>query len=169
MPDRSAIDDFRTSLKGHLVLPEDADYDEVRAVWNGMIDRRPALIARCQDADDVVSAVNFARDQGLRVSVRCGGHSVAGKSVCDDGLMIDLSQMNSVTVDPEAKTARVDGGVCRQSGATEGHQGEVRSGQLLQRQPEHRAGRTLKLTTPGTEATWIRWQERELPPTRRES
>ena len=110
MLDRAAIDDFRTSLKGQLVLPGDGDYDEVRAVWNGMIDRRPALIARCQDADDVVSAVNFARHQDLRVSVRCGGHSVAGKSVCDDGLMIDLSQMNTVTVDPEARTARVDGG-----------------------------------------------------------
>lgn len=110
MLDRSAIDEFRSSLKGQLVLPADADYDEVRSVWNGMIDRRPALIARCLGADDVVRAVNFARDQGLPVSVRCGGHSVAGKSVCDDGLMIDLSQMNTVSVEPEARTARVDGG-----------------------------------------------------------
>ena len=110
MLDRSAIDDFRNSLKGLLVLPEDADYDEVRTVWNAMIDRRPALIARCLSADDVVNAVKFARAQELSVSVRCGGHSVAGKSVCDDGLMIDLSQMNSVTIDPEARTARVDGG-----------------------------------------------------------
>ena len=110
MLDRSAIDQFRQSLKGNLVLPEDADYDEVRAVWNGMIDRRPALIARSLVADDVVTAIKFARDQELPVSVRCGGHSVAGKSVCDDGLMIDLSQMNIVTIDPEARTARVDGG-----------------------------------------------------------
>ena len=110
MPDRSAIEQFRQSLSGQLVLPEDADYDDVRSIWNSMIDRRPGLIARCADADDVVSAVNFARDQRLNVSVRCGGHSVAGKSVCDDGLMIDLSTMTSVTVDPDARTARVEGG-----------------------------------------------------------
>jgi len=110
MLDRSTIEQFRHSFNGHLVLPEDADYDEVRTIWNGMINRRPALIARCRVADDVVTAVDFARNQDLRVSVRCGGHSVAGKSVCDDGLMIDLSQMNTVTIDPEARMARVDGG-----------------------------------------------------------
>ncbi|MGB6000537.1 MAG: FAD-dependent oxidoreductase, partial [Thermoanaerobaculia bacterium] len=110
MPDRSAFEEFRTSLNGHLVLPEDVDYDEVRAIWNGMIDRRPTLIARCQNADDVVTAVNFARNEGLSIAVRCGGHSVAGRSVCDNGLMIDLSLMNSVSVDPEAKTARIEGG-----------------------------------------------------------
>ena len=110
MLDRSVIEQFRVSLNGHLVLPEDADYDEVRRIWNGMIDRRPTLIARCQNANDVVSAVHFARDQGLSIAVRCGGHSVAGKSVCDGGLMIDLSPMNGVTVDPEARTARIEGG-----------------------------------------------------------
>jgi len=110
MLDRAAIEQFRQSLNGQLVLPENADYDEVRSIWNGMIDRRPRLIARCVDADDVVEAVNFARDQKLDVSVRCGGHSVAGKSVCDDGLMIDLSPMNTVTVDSETGTARVEGG-----------------------------------------------------------
>ncbi len=110
MPDPSAIDQFRQSLTGPLLAPDDGDYDEVRAVWNGMIDRRPALIARCADEDDVVAAVNFARDHELLVSVRCGGHSVAGKSVCDSGLMIDLSAMNAVTIDPDAKTARVEGG-----------------------------------------------------------
>jgi hypothetical protein len=87
MPDVSAIEQFRNSLNGQLVLPEDTDFDEVRAIWNGMIDRRPSLIARCADAADVVTAVNFARDQGLSISVRCGGHSVAGKSLCDDGLV----------------------------------------------------------------------------------
>jgi len=110
MLDRSAIDEFRRSLSGSLLLPENADYDEVRSIWNGMIDRRPALIARCLLADDVVTAVRFARAQELGVSVRCGGHSVSGKSVCDAGLMIDLSQMNTVSIDPEAKTARVEGG-----------------------------------------------------------
>jgi FAD/FMN-containing dehydrogenase len=110
MSHRSPIDQLRESLKGDLVLPDDADYDQVRAVWNGMIDRRPALIARCVDADDVVASVNFAREQNALVSVRCGGHGVAGKAVVDDGLMIDLSPMNDVSVDVRGRRARVEGG-----------------------------------------------------------
>ncbi len=110
MPDASTIEKFRESLTGGLILPGDADYDEARRVWNGMIDRRPAMIARCADAADVATAVDFARDHDLTVSIRCGGHGVAGKAVCDDGLMIDLSQMDAVSVDVDARTARIEGG-----------------------------------------------------------
>jgi FAD/FMN-containing dehydrogenase len=110
VPDTSAVEQLRESLTGSLVLPDDAEYDEARSVWNGMIDRRPALIGRCADAGDVVACVDFARAQDLPVSVRCGGHGVSGKAICDDGLVIDLSQMSSVTVDVEAKTARIEGG-----------------------------------------------------------
>ncbi|WP_339106160.1 FAD-binding oxidoreductase [Haloterrigena salinisoli] len=90
----------------------DADYDDARSVWNGMIDRHPALIARCRGVGDVISAVDFAREYDLLVAVRGGGHNVAGTAVCDDGLVIDLSEMRGVWVDPDARTARV------QSGAT---------------------------------------------------
>jgi FAD/FMN-containing dehydrogenase len=110
MIDASVLEQFAASLRGQLVQPHDANYDEVRAVWNGMVDRRPALIARCETEDDVVVSVNFARAHDLLVSIRGGGHGVAGKSVCDDGLMIDMSLMNSVAVDPAAKTATVQAG-----------------------------------------------------------
>ena len=110
MPDGATVDRFSDSLRGRLIRPEDRDYDEARAVWNGMVDRRPALIARCTGTADVILAVNFAREHNLLVSVKGGGHSVAGKSVCDDGLMIDLSEIKGVRVDPEARRARVGGG-----------------------------------------------------------
>jgi FAD/FMN-containing dehydrogenase len=108
--DVSAIEVFRSSFNGRVLSPDHEDYDAARAVWNGMIDRRPALIAFCADTDDVIAAVRFADDQGLRVTARCGGHSVAGKAVCDDGLVIDLSAMNGVSVDVEGRTAIVQGG-----------------------------------------------------------
>lgn len=97
-------------LRGPLVLPGDDDYDEVRAVYNGMIDRRPAAIVRCRDTVDVVAAVGFAREQGLDVAVRGGGHNAGGLGVWDDALVVDLSLMRSVRVDPTAATVRVDGG-----------------------------------------------------------
>jgi len=97
-------------LRGRLVRPADADYEAVRQVWNGMVDRRPALIARCTGAADVIAAVRFARGQGLPIAVRGGGHNVAGSGVCDGGLVIDLSPMNGVRVDPEAGTVRAGGG-----------------------------------------------------------
>ncbi len=97
-------------LDGALIRPDDADYDEVRAVWNGMIDRRPGAIARCANINDVMAAVDFAREHGLLVSVRGGGHHIAGTAVCDDGLMIDLSAMRAVSVDPDRRTALVEGG-----------------------------------------------------------
>ena len=107
---RLDVDDFRASLRGQLLLPNSAGYDDARKIWNGMFDRKPALIARCAGAADVVQSVNFARDHGLLLAVRGGGHSLSGQSVCDNGLMIDLSQMNSVRIDPARRTARVEPG-----------------------------------------------------------
>jgi FAD/FMN-containing dehydrogenase len=102
--------DLRGALRGTLLTASDAGYDQARRIWNGVYDRRPALIARCTGAADVVQAVNFARANDVLVAVRGGGHSFSGQSVCDGGLMIDLSSMRSVRVDPVARTARVDGG-----------------------------------------------------------
>ncbi len=104
------VEELRTQLRGELVLPGDAHYDKARTVWNAAIDKRPAMIARCADASDVVEAVKFARRQDILVSVRCGGHNIAGKAVAENGLMIDLTPMCDVRVDPENKTAVVGGG-----------------------------------------------------------
>jgi FAD/FMN-containing dehydrogenase len=103
-------DELAAQFRGTLLRPGDDDYDEARKVWNGMIDRRPAMIARCAGAADVIAAVRFARDTALPVAVRSGGHSASGHSVCDDGLVIDLSAMRSIRVDPEARTARAEAG-----------------------------------------------------------
>lgn len=108
--DDALIDKFGSGLRGELLRPDDHDYDSVRRVWNGMIDKRPALIVRCAGTSDVVDAVTFARDHHLLVSVRGGGHNIAGKSVCEGGLMVDLSRMNGVRVDGAHRTARVEGG-----------------------------------------------------------
>ncbi|HSM56556.1 MAG TPA: FAD-dependent oxidoreductase [Candidatus Sulfomarinibacteraceae bacterium] len=97
------------ALQGQLLRPGDAAYEEARQVWNGMIDRRPALIARCETVDDVVAAVNAAREHRLLLSVRGGAHSVAGHGVNDGGLVIDLSPMDQVTVDPERRVVRAQG------------------------------------------------------------
>jgi hypothetical protein len=107
----SQIETFDVFLSGTLVRRGDDDYDEHRAIWNGMIDKKPSLIARCADVEDVVEAVNFAHRHDLLSAVRGGGHNVAGTALCDDGLVIDLSLMNEVVVDPEARTARAQGGV----------------------------------------------------------
>ena len=106
----SIIQDFKTRLQGVLLRSSDAGYDEARRVWNAMIDKRPALIARCVGAADVVSCVNFAREHNLLVSVRGGGHHAAGFGVCDGGLMIDLSPMKGIRVDPARKTVQAQGG-----------------------------------------------------------
>lgn len=98
-------------FRGQLLGPQDDGYESARKVWNAMIDRHPALIARCVGAADVIAAVDFARERELVVSVRGGGHSVAGAAVCDGGLMIDLSPMKSVRVDPASRTARAEPGV----------------------------------------------------------
>ena len=105
------MESLRARFRGALLRSGEEGFEEARRVWNGAIDRRPALIARCAGADDVVEALRFARERELLVSVRGGGHSVAGYGVCDNGLMIDLSLMKSIEVDPEARVARAAGGV----------------------------------------------------------
>jgi FAD/FMN-containing dehydrogenase len=105
------IESFRTSLRGRSFCPGDSGYDAARAVFNGMIDRRPAIIARCAGAGDVIACVRFAREHDLLVSVRGGGHSIAGKAVCDGGLMIDLSGMKGSRVDPASRTVRAEPGL----------------------------------------------------------
>ncbi len=101
---------LRNELRGELLAPGSAAYDAARVVWNGMIDRRPALIARCRNAADVVASVNHARTHGLAIAVRGGGHNVAGYAVCDGGLMIDMSPMNAVRITPGLDRAYVEGG-----------------------------------------------------------
>jgi FAD/FMN-containing dehydrogenase len=97
-------------IRGDILEPGDAGYDQARRVWNATVDRRPSAIVRCRGTADVIHAVNHARDHGLLLAVRCGGHSFAGKSVCDDGLVIDLSPMRGVWVSPDGTTARAQGG-----------------------------------------------------------
>src|SRR5688572_17920135 len=102
--DDETINAFSASVGGQLLRPGDDGYDAARRIFNGMIDRYPALIARCQTTGDVSKAVRFAREHGLVVSVRGGGHNVAGNAVCDGGLMIDLSLMTGIRVDPATRT-----------------------------------------------------------------
>lgn len=108
--DENTVRDFRSRMRGDVLLPGNEGYDETRRVWNGMFDRRPAIIARCTGAADVILAVNFARDSGLDIAVRGGGHSLPGLSVCDGGMMLDLSLMKGVRVDPVKRTVRAGGG-----------------------------------------------------------
>jgi FAD/FMN-containing dehydrogenase len=107
---KSEIEPLANALRGRVILPEDVEYDESRAVWNGMIDRRPALVARCQGTADVMAAVNFARENDLPVTIKAGGHNVAGRAIGDDSLVIDLSAMKGVRVEPRARSARVEAG-----------------------------------------------------------
>ena len=109
--DDGEIAALRRGFGGAVILAEDADYDAARRVWNGNVDRRPALIARCADADDVARAVDFARSHGLLLSVRGGGHSAPGYGVNDGGMVLDLTLMKAITVDPARRTARVQGGL----------------------------------------------------------
>jgi FAD/FMN-containing dehydrogenase len=109
--DPAAFADLARAFDGELIRPRDPTYDEQRKIWNGAIDRFPALIARCQGVDDVISAVAFGRETGLPVAVRGGGHSFPGLSVIDGGLVIDLGLMNAIRVDPEARIARAGAGV----------------------------------------------------------
>src|SRR6187401_2092166 len=105
-----AVATFQQTLRGRLVRPTDADYDAVRALYNGMIDKRPRLIARAVDAADVIVAVNFAREHDLLLAIRGGGHNGPGLGSCDDGLVIDLSEMKSVRVNPLTRIVRVEPG-----------------------------------------------------------
>ena len=102
---------LQLQLRGSLCLADEAGYDEARTVWNAMIDRRPAAVVRCHGASDVMRAVRLARDNGLLLAVRGGGHNISGNAVCEGGLLIDLSPMRSVRVDPKTRSARVEPGV----------------------------------------------------------
>lgn len=101
---------MKNAVHGAVILPGDPNYDEERAIWNAMIDRRPAVIVQCADANDVAQALAFAREQGLEISIRGAGHNIAGNSLCDDGLLIDLSNMKHVRVDAEKRRAYVEPG-----------------------------------------------------------
>ena len=111
---KSAIEETFSSLKsrfrGDLLRPQDEEYERARAIWNAMADRTPALIARCADVADVQAAVRVAAAAGVLTAVRCGGHSLAGFSTCRDGLVINLSRMRQISVDPENRRARFAGG-----------------------------------------------------------
>lgn len=104
------IDAFKGKFRGEVVSPGDEAYDDARKIWNAMIDKHPALIVRCTTTSDVVLAVNFARDNGLLLAVRGGGHNIAGSAMCDDGIVIDLSQMKAASVDPAARRVTIAGG-----------------------------------------------------------
>lgn len=110
MPIRPALAAFRDRFRGQLVLPGDPGYDRARAVWNATADGHPAVVARCAGVQDVVAAVRFARDQELLVAVRGGGHSYPGFSTCDGGVVVDLSPMAEIRVDPRPRVATAAGG-----------------------------------------------------------
>ena len=105
-----SLDQLRAQFRGQIIQPGDTDYDSARKVYNGMIDKRPRLIARCVDVADVIAAVNYGRESGLLTAIRGGGHNGGGLGICEDGLVIDLSRMRGVRVDPAARTVRVEGG-----------------------------------------------------------
>src|SRR6202162_1531671 len=105
-----ASNKLRESRRGAVIGRGEADYDDARSLYNGMIDKRPRLIARCVDVADVIAAVNFGREHGMLIAIRGGGHNGPGLGSCDDGLVIDLSMMKGVRVDPASRTARVAAG-----------------------------------------------------------
>ena len=110
MLSEDSLKEFKSNLRGSVIEPGDKDYDEARKVYNGMIHKRPGLIARCVDVADVIQSVNFARDQDLLLAIRSGGHNAGGLGICDDGLVIDLAPMKYTRVDPTARTVTVGGG-----------------------------------------------------------
>jgi FAD/FMN-containing dehydrogenase len=130
--DDATIEGLRSAVGGEVIAPEHAQYEEARKVWNGMVDAHPALLVRCASTADVAAAVNFGREHGLIVSVRGGAHSTPGYSTCDGGIVIDLQPMNGVVVDPEAATARVQGGAkwIDLDGATQEHGLAVTGGRV---------------------------------------
>jgi FAD/FMN-containing dehydrogenase len=109
-PDAAAIAGLRASFNGEIITPSDPGYDDARSLWNAMIDKKPAVIARCSGSEDVVSALGFAREHGLEVAVKGAGHNIAGSAMCDGGVVIDLSALQAVDVDPASMTARVESG-----------------------------------------------------------
>ena len=109
--DETVVERFGSGLRGELIRPGDAEYEEARQLWNGVIDKRPALAARVADEDDVIDSVNFARENDLLLAVRGGGHNVAGTASADGGLVLDLSAMKHIEVDPERRAVRAGAGV----------------------------------------------------------
>ena len=107
----AVVAELRESLRGELLYPSDAGYNEARSIWNAMFDKRPALIVRCAGVSDIISSVNFARTNSIPVAVRGGGHNVAGSGACDGGFMLDMSRLKSVRVDPVNRTARAEPGL----------------------------------------------------------
>src|SRR4051794_13392533 len=120
---RPELDDLRTRVSGTVTGPEDPGYDEARAIWNGMIDRRPWAVVRAAGVSDVAPTIGFAREHGLDLAVRGGGHNVAGNGTVDDGLVLDLADLHAVSVDQMAATVRVEGGATQAhvDAATEPH------------------------------------------------
>ena len=110
MLSKTEVEAFKSSLRGELILPEEKGYDQSRTIWNGMIDKYPAMVVKCAGPSDVIAAVNFAREHKLILAVKAGGHSFAGRSTCDGGLLIDLSNMKGIRVDPVLQTARAEAG-----------------------------------------------------------
>jgi FAD/FMN-containing dehydrogenase len=106
----ATVEAFRRRFCGKALLPDDAGYDSARRIWNASIDKHPGLVVRCSGPADVVRAVKFSRANNLLVAVKSGGHNVAGRALCDDGIVVDLSAMNRVSVDPELRTVRVQAG-----------------------------------------------------------
>jgi len=109
MPD---LNQLRAQFRGELIAPESSGYDSARQLWNGMIDKRPAAIARCYGVADVIASVRFAAENGMLLAIRGGGHNVAGLGMCDDGLVIDMTRMQGAYVDPSRRTIRAQAGMC---------------------------------------------------------
>jgi FAD/FMN-containing dehydrogenase len=106
-----SVAELAAAMRGRVVRPGDSDYDQARAIWNGAHDRYPALVAQCAGVADVIRAIEFARSEELRVAVRSGGHSIPGHSSVDGGIVVDLSPMQGIRVDPQRRTARAEAGV----------------------------------------------------------
>ena len=111
MDSTTPVESLRSRLRGEVITPTDPAYDRARRVWNAIIDKRPLLIVSCAGVADVVATVDFARENHLSLAVRGGGHNIAGHSTCDGGVVLDLSRMKSVRVDPTNRTARAEAGV----------------------------------------------------------
>src|SRR5688572_7876352 len=109
-PTPAQLDEFRRSFAGEIITPDAAGYDDARRVWNAMFDRRPAMVVRPSNVDDVAAAVRFGRERDLEIAIRGGGHSAVGHSTTDGGLVIDLGRMDAVSVEPQRKLARTAGG-----------------------------------------------------------
>ncbi|HSQ86206.1 MAG TPA: FAD-dependent oxidoreductase, partial [Desulfobacterales bacterium] len=104
------IETLKSKVKGQIVLPDDPNYNEVREIWNAMIDRKPAVIVQCAEADDALHALSYARENGLEISIRGGGHNIAGSALCNNGVLIDFSHMKAIRVDAQKRRAYVEPG-----------------------------------------------------------